>query len=799
LRVGSNSIIGYVTAHNAPRTVSDVTRDPVYVPNKLLTDTRSEMGVPLRLGKRIIGALGVQSARRNAFSNDDVAILQILADQVAVAIQNTRLFANEQAARRQAERLQAATQALSATLDSEKVLEIILSELQRAVPYDSASVQRLRDERLEIIGGYDLPNLPDIKGISFDASSEDNPNGQVIRFRKPLIVNDVMDYKGFNLGLLVEAGVRSWLGVPLLFGDQVVGMITLDKREPAFYTEAHARLALSFAAQAAIALENARLFQETQKSKDAAEQSQRAAEAANRAKSVFLANMSHELRTPLNAIIGYSEILQEEAEELGQDSLTADLDKIRVAGRHLLNLINDILDLSKIEAGKMELYLETFEISTLIANVANNIEPLAAKSGNTLHLHCPDDVGLMHADPGKIRQVLLNLLSNANKFTEQGAITLGVRRERDNWEAANPEWVVFTISDSGIGMTPEQIDRLFQDFSQADASTTRKYGGTGLGLSISRRFCRMMGGDITVISDGIPGHGSAFTVHLPAHIADTRLQAAPASLVEPDYASPANGAHTVLVIDDDPAVRDLISRFLSKEGFSVASAANGADGLQLARKLRPEAITLDVMMPGMDGWAVLAVLKADPELAHIPVIMLTIIENQTMGYALGAADYMVKPVDRERLISVLKKYQCAMPADSVLIVEDDASTREMMGRMLRQEGWRVSEAENGRVGLQQVAEELPCIILLDLMMPEMDGFQFINELRRREAWRPIPVIVVTAKDLTAEERQQLNGYVETILQKGAYSRQSLLREIRDLVAACAQPAATAKEGTRPNP
>ncbi len=330
-------------------------------------------------------------------------------------------------------------------------------------------------------------------------------------------------------------------------------------------------------------------------------------------------------------------------------------------------------------------------------------------------------------------------------------------------------------------MTPEQIDRLFQDFSQADASTTRKYGGTGLGLSISRRFCRMMGGDITVISDGIPGHGSAFTVHLPAHIADSRIQAAPASWVEPDFASPANGAHTVLVIDDDPAVRDLIGRFLGKEGFNVASAANGADGLLLARKLRPEAITLDVMMPGMDGWAVLAVLKADPELAHIPVIMLTIVENQTMGYALGAADYMVKPVDRERLISVLKKYQCAMPADSVLIVEDDAPTREMMGRMLIQEGWRVREAVNGRVGLQRVAEELPCVILLDLMMPEMDGFQFLNELRRREAWRSIPVIVVTAKDLTGEERQQLNGYVETVLQKGAYSREELLNQVRDLV------------------
>ncbi len=776
LKVGSNSIIGYVAANNTPRAVSDVSREPAYFKNELLAGTRSELAVPLRLAGSVIGALDVHSVKRNAFTDEDIAILQTVADQIAVAIQNTRLYGNEQVAREQTERLHAATQALSATLDSEKVLDIILSELQRVVPYDSASVQRLYNNQLEIIGGYGLPNLPGIKGVSFDASSEDNPNGQVIRSRKPLVVDDVASYQGFNHGPLAAAGVRSWLGVPLLFGDQVVGMITLDKNEAGFYNATHARLAMGFAAQAASALENARLFQETQKAKVAAE-------AANRAKSVFLANMSHELRTPLNAIIGYSEILQEEAQEVGQESLSADLDKIRSAGKHLLSLINDILDLSKIEAGKMELHLETFDIPTLIANVTHNIQPLAVKSGNALNIHCPDDIGLMHADPGKVRQVLLNLLSNANKFTEQGAVTLGVTREAWQGEAGVHEWVNFSVSDTGIGLMTEQIDRLFQDFSQADASTTRKFGGTGLGLSISRRFCRMMGGDITVSSDGISGKGSAFTVRLPAYVVDPKAPTIPAFPVEPDFVAAEDGANTVLVIDDDPAVRDLIGRFLSKEGFRVASAANGADGLLLARKLRPEAITLDVMMPGMDGWAVLAALKADPELAAIPVIMLTIMENQSIGYALGAADYMIKPVDRERLITVLKKYQCATPADSVLIIEDDAPTREMMERVLKQEGWTVRVAENGRVGLKRLNEQVPCLVLLDLMMPEMDGFQFINELRQRQIWRAIPVVVVTAKDLTVEERQKLNGYVETILQKGAYSREELLNQVRDLVAA----------------
>ena len=499
-----------------------------------------------------------------------------------------------------------------------------------------------------------------------------------------------------------------------------------------------------------------------------------AALVASQAKSTFLANMSHELRTPLNAIIGYSEMLEEEAADSGNSAIVADLQKIRGAGKHLLDLINSVLDLSKIEAGKMDLYLETFSIATIADEVMSTVQPVAEKNSNLLLKTCPVDIGSMHADLTKIRQSLLNLLSNACKFTQNGTVSLSITRE----VVEGSEWIDFAVQDTGVGLTQEQMDSLFEPFTQADASTTRKFGGTGLGLAITRRFCQMMGGDIRIQSQ--PGKGSTFTLHLPANIVSRKARTSPAEPGETKPASENPEIATVLVIDDDPSVHELLRRSLARSGFRVEGALNGEEGLRMARRLHPDAITLDVMMPGMDGWTVLSRLKSDSDLAHIPVIMLTIVDEKNRGYSLGAADYLTKPIERERLAQVLMRYRHTTPNEA-LVVEDDPNSREMIRRMLENDGWKVAEAGNGREALSQVQKHAPGVILLDLMMPEMDGFEFIHQLRQKDEWKLIPIIVVTAKDLTQEERVELNGHVSRVLQKGSYKRDELLDEVSRLV------------------
>ena len=511
-----------------------------------------------------------------------------------------------------------------------------------------------------------------------------------------------------------------------------------------------------------------------------------AAETANRTKSLFVANMSHELRTPLNAILGFSEMLQEDAVERNLQDFSADLQKISTAGNHLLGLINDILDLSKIEAGRMELFLETFDICDLIDEVTSTIAMQVKNNGNTLEVICDPAIGTMRADLTKVRQGLFNLVSNAAKFTHDGSIK--VEAERQTMDTA--EWIQFRVTDTGIGLSPEQMVRLFQPFTQADASTTRKFGGTGLGLAITRRFCQMMSGDVTVHS--VPGEGSIFTIMLPAFIDDSvvatpviedrRNTGVSLEALEPEDASPLPPIRTcVLVIDDDPLQRDLMQRYLRREGFTVRTASGGVQGLQLARQLLPAAITLDVMMPDMDGWSVLSALKDDLSLRDIPVIMLTMVDDPVRGFTLGASDYATKPVNRRRLSQILRRFTCLSPPCPVLVIDDDPEVRALTRSVLEKAGWTVSEAGNGEEALESMERERPRLIFLDLMMPKMDGFEFAVEVRRHPEWRSIPIVVVTSRDLTNEDRRRLNGHVETILAKQTESREALLEQVRDLL------------------
>ncbi len=529
--------------------------------------------------------------------------------------------------------------------------------------------------------------------------------------------------------------------------------------------------------------------EQAEQQREEAEREREIAQSANRAKSIFLANMSHELRTPLNAIIGYSEMLYEESEEQGQEEFASDLQKIQTAGRHLLSLINDILDISKIEADRMELRPEVFDVPRLLSELIDTVTPLARQNHNTIQIDLPDELGTICADQMRLRQVLLNLLSNACKFTESGTVTLSVATagHEETGESDSHSVMTFAIHDTGIGMTPDQMQKLFTPFTQADESTTRKYGGTGLGLAITRRLCQIMGGDVTV--ESTYGQGSTFTVTLPTNVCLIN----PQQRMQHRYPTATAASRTlseqstVLIIDDDPIARDIIARSLASESLTIAEAGNGPEGIQRALELHPDLITLDVMMPGMDGWAVLAAIKSNPQLAHIPVIMLTIVEDQKQGFALGAADYLNKPIERDTLLTTLHKHigapteNEAHQSGTILVVEDDRVTREMMRRILEHAGWKVSEAENGRVALSRIVEHHPMLIILDLMMPEVDGFQLIDVLRTNPEWRTIPVVVITAIDLSPAERIQLNGYVQHVLQKGSYQSEQLLEDVRELV------------------
>ena len=514
-----------------------------------------------------------------------------------------------------------------------------------------------------------------------------------------------------------------------------------------------------------------------------ADEARERAEEANRTKSEFLANMSHELRTPLNAIIGYSEILEEDAIEQGQDFLINDIKKIRNAGKHLLSLINDVLDLAKIESGKVDLYLESFDVNKMLKDVVDTLQPTCEKNNNKMVLNFPDNIGLMRGDFTKVRQSLFNLLSNASKFTHNGEVKLTVEQQVTKTKTGESQkFLHFTVQDTGIGMKPEHCKKLFQAFSQADSSTTRKYGGTGLGLAITQNFINMMGGEVTVESEY--GVGSTFTLKLPqiarqvmskSEEFDESTATVSSILINPLYTK------TVLVIDDNHHDRKFLHRYLTGEGYNVVMAANGKQGLQMAKEIVPDMITLDVMMPEMDGWETLVALKNDPFLVNIPVVMSSIIEDRHLAQTLGAVDYLSKPVDKVRLLKVVDKHIAKSARGPILVIEDDPDTLEATCDLLVQAGWSIQAAENSAEAIKIIEKSPPVLILLDLMMPDMDGFETIKKLRYHPQWQLIPIIVITSVELSTSEYAQLSKQVQNIFQKGKYELQDLLDEVNEVI------------------
>ena len=696
----------------------DALQDPYFKQSPSLRNigTKSVMMVPLTVQGTIIGSVGLGAMNYHNFTQEEQTVCSVLADQMAIAITNARTYQAEREARLHADILRDVAAILIETLDLEQVLDRILTQLRRIITLDSCSILLRRNEAFTIVAVQGFSNPEQVKGITFDIAT--NPClKKITKTQQPLVIPDTYQYSDWPKQ--DAPNIKSWIGFPLLESGKVIGNLTIDSHQPNFYRQDDTHRLTVFVNLASLAIQNAQLYSQAQQeivdrkqTELALKHAMDAAETANKAKSAFLANMSHELRTPLNAVIGYSEMLHEDAKEMTLTEFAGDLKKINLAGTHLLNIINDVLDLSKIESGKMELFLENVDISALIQSVVATITPLVNQNKNQLVLHCPADIGGIVTDVTKLRQSLLNLLSNAAKFTRNGQITCTIERVTliDSQEIPVSETIVFRVTDTGIGMNLEQMQSLFKEFSQADPSTTRRYGGTGLGLAITRHYCRMMGGDVTVESE--PGKGSTFIIQLPTTANQAHPQPDPAGTTSRSITTNQDkNLGTVLVIDNDPIVCDLVGRMLQRNGYAVEVASTGTKALKRVRRVRPAAIILDVLMDEMSGWAVLAALKADPETAAIPVIILSILDEKQKGLALGAAEYVTKPVDREHLLAVVGRYvKLGETHPSILLVDDDPAIREMFSRLLENNGWLVAKAENGQVALDMLPQVQPQLI-----------------------------------------------------------------------------------------
>ena len=491
----------------------------------------------------------------------------------------------------------------------------------------------------------------------------------------------------------------------------------------------------------------------------------------NRMKSEFLANISHELRTPMNAIIGYTSLMTDKIYGEITAKQAQALKRIASNSTNLLQLINNILDISKISAGKMPLYMEECSLNEIVQEVVEMMEALAREKNIALIFEKSPEVQLT-SDKTRIKQILINLIGNAIKFTVQGGVTVSFQ------PGLAKETVKLTVRDTGIGMQPESLKFIFEEFRQADASTTREYGGTGLGLAIVKKLTELLGGEIIVESE--PGKGSSFSLNLPAQ-SDAKASFGDTDFKNDSAEKESPSQKLIVSIDDDPEVLRLLRDSLQDSGFKVIGALNGDEGISLAKQLKPFAITLDVLMPHRDGWSVLQALKSDPETGSIPVIIVSIMENKALGFSLGVSDYILKPFDRKDLIERFHRLELVRNK-KVLVVDDDEGINHLLQTLLKHDGYQVSCAFDGENALKQIERDPPDIVLLDLMMPKVSGFDVLESIRLNSALDDMLVIIMTAKCLTQEETDELKKRSQTIIEKGSKSTKDVIGIIRKRLA-----------------
>lgn len=640
---------------------------------------------------------------------------------------------------------------------------------------------------LELSAGYALKDKGD-KVRSF-VLGEGIP-GQCAAEQRVLEVRNIPVLSGFSVDTgLVEVAPYCVLAVPILFQDKVLGVLVLGSMNR--FDDLQKEIINNSVPQLGVAITNARNFEASRKlAREVAQKNEELnsknaeLEKAYRVKSDFLASMSHELRTPLNSIIGFSSVLLgANADPLTDDQHMA-IEKVLRNGKHLLQLINDILDFSKLESGRMTVNVESDEIVNVVANSLATVEGLAKGKEIVFKQNIAENLPTLKTDVLKVKQILVNLLSNAVKFTEKGDIVVGVRK-RDGM-------VEFTVKDSGIGIEAKNFEKVFEEFQQIDSSNTRKYKGTGLGLPISRRLARILGGELTVQSEF--GHGSTFTLVIPPVFAEEKKLHAEQPLIPPRPPSPPvvparpprpapsvplKGTR-VLCIDDDPDVIEILTKYLVPEGYSVLGAMSGDEGIKMALEQKPALITLDIMMPHKDGWQVLRELKANSELREIPVIIHSIIDNKPLAMSLGAIDVVAKPAEPKRLLTLVQRAANSRER-FVLVVDDNEDFTVAVKRLLEAEGFKVEVANSGMQALEILEKAIPSIIFLDLVMPQMDGYDVIQRLQRNESWKNIPLVVLSGKELTNEEWDKLNAHATEFLKKTDFTQETLSNTIKQIL------------------